>query len=35
MQLVANILTIDLSPDPGVGSKVQNSTFSVHGHVAC
>ena len=29
-----NSLTIDPSPNPGVGSKVQNSTFSEHGHAA-
>ena len=33
--MVANILTIDPSPNPGAGSKVLNSTFSEHGHAAC
>ena len=34
--MVANSLPADTPPpDPGVGSKGQNSFFSEHGHVTC
>ena len=34
INMVANILPVNPSPDSGLGSKGKNSTSSEHGHVA-